>query len=99
MIIPSGIRHPCIRDAVGRTVTQVENQGILASGKETFKNNSTFFVRLSYEDLRMVDLDRAGLYPFIIAASGNTTDLSAVDCLLRRDPSLAYGGERINQQL
>ena len=84
------------RDDFGRTVSQVENQGILASGKKTYKNNSSFFVRLSYRDLRMVDPDRAGLYPFMIAASGNTSDLSAVNCLLRRDPSLAYGGKRID---
>ena len=92
------------RDGLGHTavVSQVENQGILASGKKTFKqNNSTFFVRISIGDLRMVNLDRAGLYPFMIAASGNTSYLSAVvNCLLsRRDPSLAYGGEWINQQL
>ena len=85
------------RDALGRTVSQVENQGILASGKKTYKNNSTFFVRLSDEDLRTTDPDRAGLYPFMVAASGNISDLSAVNCLLRRDPSVAYGGKRIDQ--
>ena len=84
------------RDVLGRTVSQVENHGILASGNKTYTNNSTFFVRLSYEDLRTMDPDRAGLYPFMIAASGNTSDLSVVNCLLRRDPSLAYGGKRID---
>ena len=63
-----------------------------------YKNKSSFFVRLGYEDLRIVDPDRApGLYPFMVAASGNTNDLSAVNCLLvRRDSSLAYEGERID---
>ena len=85
----------CVRP--GRTVSQVENHGILASGKKNYKNKSSFFVRFTYEDLRTVDSDRApGLYPFMVAASGNTSDLSAVNFLLvRRDPSLAYEGERI----
>ena len=44
----------------------------------------------------MIDPDRAGLHPFMAAASENPSDLSAVNCLLRRDPSIANGGERID---
>ena len=44
---------------------------------------------------RMIDPDIAGLYPFMVAASGNTSHhLSAVYCLIRREPSLVHGGKR-----
>ena len=46
---------------------------------------------------RTIDPDIAGLYPFMVAASGNTSDhLSAVYCLIRREPSLVHGGKRID---
>ena len=94
------LRYPLsmhARDTFGRTLSQAENHEMLASGTKTYRNNITFFVRrLSDEDLRIVDPDRAGLYPFMIAASGNTSDLSAVNYLLRRDPSLAYGGKKVD---
>ena len=65
--------------------------------KASLKRHTQYFIKFAYEDLRTVDSDRAaGLYPFMVAPSGNTSDLSAVNCLLvRRDPSLAYEGERI----
>ena len=85
-----------VRDAFGRTISQVETQGILASGTHTYRKNGTFFLRLGDEDLRMIDPDRADLFPFMVAASGNTSDLPGVNCLLRKDPSLAYGGKRID---
>ena len=61
------IRYPSFLhaiDALGRTLSQVENQELLASGTPTYRNNSTFFLRVNDEDLRLVDPDRAGLYPF-----------------------------------
>ena len=93
------IRYPSslhTKDAFGRTLTQVENQELLASGTHTYRKNGAFFLRLNDEDLRIVDPERAGIYPFMVAASGNICDLSAVNCLLRRDPSVAYGGKRID---
>jgi len=79
-------------DSFGCTISEDESQGrISASGgthTSTYRINGT----------RVIGPDRAGLYPFMVAACGNTSDhLSAVYCLLRRDPSLVNGG-RIDQQ-
>ena len=77
-------------DSFGCTISEDEGKGrILAS-------DSTHTCRIN--GTRMIDPDTAGLYPFMVAASGNTSDhLSAVYCLLRRDPSLVNGGKRIDQ--
>ena len=74
------------RDMFGYTVSQVESQGI--EGTHMYRENGT----------RMIDPDMiAGLYPFMVAASGNTRHhLSAVYCLIRREPSLVHGGKRID---
>ena len=74
------------RDCEGRTL----QQATLASGhKKTFNNNALFFLQMSDEQVREVDPGN-DLYPFMVAASGQTSDLSAVYNLLRRNPSLAH---------
>ena len=44
---------------------------------------------MSDEQVREID-PGSDLYPFMVAASGETCDLSAVYALLRRNPSLAH---------
>ena len=76
------------RDEDGRNL----DQAILASGNKTFSSDGSFFLRaLSDDQLREIDPD-SDLYPFMVAASGETSDLSAVYVLLRRNPALARGG-------
>ena len=73
------------RDCEGRTL----QQAILASGHKTFNNNAMFFLQMSDEQVREID-PGSDLYPFMVAASGQTCDLSAVYNLLRRHSSLAH---------
>jgi hypothetical protein len=73
------------RDGKGRTLQQVT----LASGHKTFNNNAMYFLQMSDEQVREIDPGN-DLYPFMVAASGHTSDLSAVYNLLRRNPSLAH---------
>jgi hypothetical protein len=49
-----------------------------------------FFLHMSDEQVREID-SGTGLYPFMVSASGETSDLSAVYHLLRRNPSLVNG--------
>jgi len=86
-----GMRYPSamfLRDNNGRVLYQAE----LASGNRTFGQDSMFFLRMSDEQVREID-PGTDLYPFMVAASGETSDLSAVYYLLRRNPCLV--GTRI----
>jgi hypothetical protein len=74
-----------VRDCEGRTL----QQAILASGHKTFNSNAMFFLQMSDEQVREID-PGSDLYPFMVAALGQTCDLSAVYALLRRNPSLAH---------
>ena len=77
-----------LRDTDGRNL----DQAILASGNKTFASDASYFLRtLSDDQVREID-PASDLYPFMVAASGETSDLSAVYVLLRRNPSLARGG-------
>ena len=68
------------------------NQAMLASGKTLFKKNGLHFLHtLTDDNVREID-PATDLYPFMVAASVNTSDLSAVYVLLRRNPSLIRGG-------
>ena len=81
-----GMRYPSamfLRDHNGRVLYQAE----LASGNKTFGQDSMFFLRMRDEQVREIDPGTA-LYPFMVAASGETSDLTAVNYLLRRNPSL-----------
>ena len=63
-------------------------QAAVASGNKTFIDDPMFFLQMSDEQVREID-PGSDLYPFMVAASGHTCDLSAVYNLLRRNPSLA----------
>jgi hypothetical protein len=76
-----------IRDKNGRKLHQSE----LASGNKTFDQDPMFFLRMSDEQVREID-PGTDLYPFMVTASGETSDLSAVYYLLRRNPSLVNSG-------
>jgi hypothetical protein len=83
-----GSRYPSatyFRDCKGRTLQQTT----LASGHKTFGDDPMFFLQMSDEQVREID-PGSDLYPFMVAASGHTSDLSAVYNLLRRNPSLAH---------
>ena len=89
-----GKRYPSsmfIRDNNGRKLCQSE----LASGNKTFDRDSMFFFRMSDEQVREID-PGTDLYPFMVSASGETSDLSAVYHLLRRNPSLVNSGSARN---
>ena len=73
------------RDCQGRTLLQAK----LASGNKTFIDDPMFFLEMSDEQVREID-PGSDLYPFMVAASGETCDLSAVYALLRRNPSFAH---------
>jgi hypothetical protein len=74
------------RDCKGRTL----HQAALASGNKTFIDDPMFFLAgMSDEQVREID-PGSDLYPFMVAASGETCDLSAAYVLLRRNPSLAH---------
>jgi hypothetical protein len=83
-----GSRYPSatyFRDCQGRTLLQAK----LASGHKTFMDDAMFFLEMSDEQVREID-PGSDLYPFMVAASGETCDLSAVYSLLRRNPALAH---------
>jgi hypothetical protein len=83
-----GSRYPSatyFRDSQGRTLHQAK----LASGHKTFTDDAMFFLEMSDEQVREIDPGN-DVYPFMVAASGETCDLSAVYSLLRRNPSLAH---------
>jgi hypothetical protein len=75
---------PYLRDSQGRTL----HQAALASGNKTFIDDPMFFLEMSDEQVREID-PGSDLYPFMVAASGQTCDLSAVYALMKRNPSLA----------
>ncbi len=76
---------PYLRDSQGRTL----HQAALASGNKTFIDDPMFFLEMSDEQVREID-PGSDLYPFMVAASGQTCDLSAVYALMKRNPSLAH---------
>jgi hypothetical protein len=83
-----GSRYPSatyFRDSQGRTLHQAK----LACGNKTFIDDPMFFLEMSDEQVREID-PGSDLYPFMVAASGETCDLSAVYSLLRRNPALAH---------
>ena len=77
-----------MKDSDGRNL----DQAMLASGKTTFESNAMYSMRmLSDDQVREID-PLTDLYPFMVAASEQASDLSAVFVLLRRNPSLVGGG-------
>ncbi len=87
-----GKRYPSagnLHDRNGRTL----HQATLASGTKTYKDNVMFFLGMIDEQVKKRD-PGTDLYPFMVLASDQTSDLSAVNYLLRRNPSLAHGGKK-----
>jgi hypothetical protein len=78
-----------LRDEQGRTLLQAS----IASGTKTYTTDALFFIRMRDEEIREID-EATDLYPFMVLASGQTSDLSAVNYLLRRNPSLAHSGKK-----
>jgi hypothetical protein len=76
-----------VRDQHGRSIQQVE----LASGHKSYSKDACFYLRMSDDQLREIDPGN-GLYPFMVAACGNNSDLGGVYYLLRRNPSLVSHG-------
>lgn len=84
------MRYPSafhLRNVHGRSL----NQHCLACGTKAYTTDAMFFLRMSDDEVGEID-PVTDLYPFLLAASEETSDLSAVYYLLRRDPSLVLGG-------
>jgi hypothetical protein len=77
---PSAIH---LRHENGRSFTQAQ----LAAGTKTFENDCFFFLRLSDDEIAEVD-PVTKQYPFLIAATVGTGNLSTVYHLLSKNPSL-----------
>eukprot|EP00979_Chaetoceros_neogracilis_P012835 scaffold3514_cov135-Chaetoceros_neogracile.AAC.1 len=80
------VRYPSaiyLRDENGRSFTQAQ----LAAGTKTFENDCFFFLRLSDDEIAEVD-PVTKQYPFLIAATVGTGNLSTVYHLLSKNPSL-----------
>eukprot|EP00554_Chaetoceros_debilis_P016494 CAMPEP_0194125356 /NCGR_PEP_ID=MMETSP0150-20130528/59421_1 /TAXON_ID=122233 /ORGANISM="Chaetoceros debilis, Strain MM31A-1" /LENGTH=412 /DNA_ID=CAMNT_0038819161 /DNA_START=728 /DNA_END=1966 /DNA_ORIENTATION=- len=77
------------RDANGRTLSQVQFHAELRRGKKTFHHDAAFFMGATDDEVEKKD-PMLGLYPCMVAASGNTSDLYAVYTLLRRSPKVIF---------
>uniref|UniRef100_A0A7S3QH51 Uncharacterized protein n=1 Tax=Chaetoceros debilis TaxID=122233 RepID=A0A7S3QH51_9STRA len=76
-----------IRDATGRTLSQVQFHYTLRKGNIPFSTTASVFVKATDDHIEAKD-PRSGLYPFMLAASKNRSDLDAVNYLLRRCPKV-----------
>mmetsp|Transcript_1964 Transcript_1964/g.2669 ORF Transcript_1964/g.2669 Transcript_1964/m.2669 type:complete len:412 (+) Transcript_1964:58-1293(+) len=76
-----------IRDATGRTLSQVQFHYTLRKGNTSFSTTASVFVKATDDHIEAKD-PRSGLYPFMLAASENRSDLDAVNYLLRRCPKV-----------
>mmetsp|Transcript_22478 Transcript_22478/g.33270 ORF Transcript_22478/g.33270 Transcript_22478/m.33270 type:complete len:365 (-) Transcript_22478:183-1277(-) len=75
------------KDATGRTLPQVKFHAQLRNGTQTFDNNASYFVNARDDEVEAKD-PRSGLFPFMLAASNNRSDLDAVYYLLKRCPQV-----------
>ena len=64
-------------------------QARVASGNTTFAKDVVFLASMGPDLIQSID-PVTDLYPFMVAASGKTSDLDTVFYLLKRDPKLAY---------
>ena len=76
-----------IRDATGRTLSQVQFHYTLRKGNTSFSTTASVFIKATDDHIEAKD-PRSGLYPFMLAASENRSDLDAVNYLLRRCPKV-----------
>jgi hypothetical protein len=75
------------RDSFGRTLPLVKFHAALRNGSKTFKKAASFFANATDDKIEAKD-PRSGIYPFMMAASRNKSDLDAVNYLLRRCPQV-----------
>eukprot|EP01083_Nonionella_stella_P275714 936583_1 len=75
------------RDATGRTLPQVKFHTQLREGTQTYENDAAFFANALDDQIEAKD-PRSGLFPFMVAASDNRSDLDAVYYLLKRCPQV-----------
>ncbi len=73
-------------DATGRTLPQIKFHVHLRKGTQTYDNTAAFYTNALYDQLEAKD-SRLGVFPFMVVASGNRSDLdAAVYSLLKRCP-------------
>ena len=84
-----------LRDANGHTFSQVKYYTLLRKGERTFEKQSLFFIEATDDQLSTVD-PKTGLCPFMLAAAGNKSDLTAVYYLLKKHPKLVESGSHEN---
>ena len=81
-----------LRDEQGDKRTYV--QARIASGNTTFAKSPEFLSSISPDQIMMVD-PVTDLYPFMVAASGETSDLDTVFYLLKREPKLVFEAPKL----
>ena len=81
-----------LRDTSGHTLSQCKFYINLRRGRRKFKNNSSFFIEARDDEVNTID-PKTGLCPFMLAAVGEKSDLTAVYYLLSRNPKLVILGE------
>lgn len=80
-----------VRNNDGHTLSQeFEFYISLRRGRRTFRKQSTFFIQATDDQVNSVD-PKSGLLPFMSAAVGDKSDLTAVYYLLSRNPKLLVG--------
>jgi hypothetical protein len=97
--VPQHINDFCIRypsawhlcDENGRSIRQAQ----LAAGTQTVANNGMLFMNLTDDEIAEVD-PVTKQYPFLVAATGEASDLSTIFFLLSKNPSLL---ERYREQV
>jgi hypothetical protein len=72
-----------VRDQHDRSI----HQSKLASGHKSHSKDAEFYLNMSDDQVREIDPGN-GLYPFMVAACDNNSDLGGVYYLLIRNPSL-----------
>eukprot|EP01083_Nonionella_stella_P116631 346682_1 len=83
-----------LRDTNGHTLSQLKFYMNLRKGKKTFQKNSSFFIKATDNHVNTINPE-TGLCPFMLAAVGNKSDLTAVYYLLSRNPKLVgVGGNK-----
>jgi hypothetical protein len=83
-----------LRDSSGRTL----HQATVASGSKRYTTDALFFLGMIDEQVKKRD-PGTDLYPFMVLASGHTSDLTAVYYLLKRKPLLIFGDESEERSL
>uniref|UniRef100_A0A7S3QI76 Uncharacterized protein n=1 Tax=Chaetoceros debilis TaxID=122233 RepID=A0A7S3QI76_9STRA len=80
-----------LRDTSGHTLTQFKFYINLRRGRRKFKKNSSFFIKATDNQVNSIHPE-TGLCPFMLAAVGNKSDITAVYYLLSRNPKLVGAG-------